>query len=62
MSPCVRRCTLDERDNCLGCGRSLSEILEWHALDAAGRCDVLTRASERIEAQRRRFAGGGHRS
>ena len=58
----MRRCTLDELDNCLGCGRSLAEILGWHALDAAGRGDVLARASERIEAQRRRFAGGGHRS
>jgi uncharacterized protein len=28
-SPCVRNCCLDEDDVCLGCGRSLQEILVW---------------------------------
>lgn len=31
-SPCVRRCTLNEKDVCLGCGRTLAEILNWHNL------------------------------
>ncbi len=28
-SPCVRNCCLDEKDICLGCGRSIEEIIRW---------------------------------
>jgi predicted Fe-S protein YdhL (DUF1289 family) len=28
-SPCVRNCCLDPNDICLGCFRSLDEILQW---------------------------------
>ena len=28
-SPCVRACCLDNRDICVGCNRSLDEILQW---------------------------------
>ena len=28
-SPCIRNCTLDPNDVCVGCGRTLDEILEW---------------------------------
>jgi predicted Fe-S protein YdhL (DUF1289 family) len=28
-SPCVRICALDDRQICLGCGRSLDEIARW---------------------------------
>ena len=28
-SPCVRRCCLTDDDICLGCFRSLEEILRW---------------------------------
>ena len=28
-SPCVRMCTLDDDDICIGCGRSLEEIKQW---------------------------------
>ena len=34
-SPCRRQCCLDERDECLGCGRTLQEIVDqdgYHAL------------------------------
>lgn len=30
-SPCVRQCCLDQQDICLGCHRSLQEILDWAA-------------------------------
>lgn len=32
-NPCVRNCCLDDKKVCLGCGRSLPEILEWHHAD-----------------------------
>ena len=28
-SPCVRRCCLSDADVCLGCFRTLDEILNW---------------------------------
>lgn len=29
LIPCVRNCCLDENDVCVGCYRSLSEIIGW---------------------------------
>ncbi len=29
-SPCIRNCCLDEQDICMGCFRTLKEILAWH--------------------------------
>lgn len=31
-NPCIRVCCLDSQDYCLGCRRSLQEILEWHSM------------------------------
>ena len=31
--PCVRHCCLDNNDVCLGCHRSLDEILGWHSMN-----------------------------
>ena len=28
-SPCIRKCTLDDDDICVGCFRSLDEICAW---------------------------------
>jgi uncharacterized protein len=28
-SPCILNCTLDLDDRCLGCGRSLDQIVRW---------------------------------
>lgn len=52
-SPCVRQCTLDAGDVCLGCFRTLTEITAWSALDSAGRRQVLAAA----EARRRERPG-----
>ncbi|WP_445947107.1 DUF1289 domain-containing protein [Shewanella sp.] len=32
LSPCVRQCCLDAQDVCLGCHRTLDDILNWHRL------------------------------
>ncbi|MBK8972908.1 MAG: DUF1289 domain-containing protein [Hahellaceae bacterium] len=29
-NPCVRNCCLDRDDVCMGCHRTLKEILDWH--------------------------------
>jgi|AZIK01.1.fsa_nt_gi predicted Fe-S protein YdhL (DUF1289 family) len=49
-SPCVRNCCLDAKDVCVGCGRSLVEILAWHSASAAERKCIL------VECQRRKQA------
>lgn len=54
-SPCIRRCTLDEADICIGCGRSLQDILDWSAMDADARVQVLERAA--TDVARCRSAG-----
>lgn len=46
-SPCCRRCCLDEGDVCLGCGRSLAEILEWNQADGARRRQIVEAALAR---------------
>lgn len=50
-SPCVRHCTLDDADICLGCFRSLDEIRDWSRLDGAGRRAVLDIAEQRRAAR-----------
>lgn len=54
-SPCVRNCCLDERDICLGCHRSVEEIIAWGTADAAERRAILARAAQRAEARRRQY-------
>jgi uncharacterized protein len=49
-SPCVRLCTLDDADVCLGCFRSLDEIRDWTQLDSAARRAVLDNAERRRAA------------
>lgn len=32
-SPCVRNCCLDKKDICVGCHRSIDEIIQWSSLN-----------------------------
>jgi len=45
--PCVRRCCLDDTEVCLGCYRSLAEILSWRTWTAAERAIALDEAIDR---------------
>ena len=47
-SPCVRNCCLNEEDICLGCYRSLEEILQWSKLSSV----QLQCVKERIESRK----------
>jgi len=53
-SPCVRDCCLDEAEVCMGCGRSLQEILRWHAAPHEEREAILAAAKLRLEEHRAR--------
>lgn len=51
-SPCVRKCCLDDDDVCLGCGRSIQEIMGWNTARSTERLEII--ASARLRIQRRR--------
>ncbi len=46
-SPCVDNCCLNEKDVCMGCYRSLQEILDWGEADTTKRLAILKQVEER---------------
>ena len=46
-SPCVRNCCLDENDVCIGCGRTVEEIIHWGDADNNERLQILETAKIR---------------
>jgi predicted Fe-S protein YdhL (DUF1289 family) len=48
-SPCVRNCCLDEDNICLGCLRSLEEIIAWGGASDQEKREILRSASRRKE-------------
>ncbi|MFT5008989.1 MAG: putative Fe-S protein YdhL (DUF1289 family) [Reinekea sp.] len=48
QSPCVKLCTLDDADTCLGCGRSLADIKNWSIVSPAEQQQILDRAEHRL--------------
>jgi predicted Fe-S protein YdhL (DUF1289 family) len=48
-SPCVRNCCLDQQDICLGCFRSITEILEWSNASAKKRSEIIGFTLQRKE-------------
>lgn len=46
-SPCVRNCCLDEDDICMGCFRTISEIIEWGQANSEERNVILQMAKQR---------------
>jgi hypothetical protein len=56
-SPCNRSCTLDPETNiCLGCFRTLEEIMGWSAYSPAQRATVLEQLPARRHERERRLA------
>jgi hypothetical protein len=52
-SPCVRNCCLDESDVCMGCGRSLDEIVAWGTATDEEKVATLARSRARLTIRRR---------
>lgn len=46
-SPCIRHCCLNGDDVCLGCFRSLAEIVGWGAADTRSRHRIICNAALR---------------
>jgi uncharacterized protein len=52
-SPCVRNCCLDTEDICLGCFRSIDEIMQWSSVETTPRQkqQILNNAKVRKESR-----------
>ena len=49
-SPCTSVCVIDgATDWCIGCGRTLDEIVRWGSTDAADRSAVMAQLPARME-------------
>jgi predicted Fe-S protein YdhL (DUF1289 family) len=47
QSPCIRNCCLNKDDICLGCFRSLDEIIRWNEANNQERLTILQNARQR---------------
>jgi uncharacterized protein len=46
-SPCVNICTLDEQQVCLGCRRTLDEIVAWAGMSAQDQRRIIAELPHR---------------
>lgn len=53
-SPCVRNCCLDDNDVCLGCYRSIKEIMQWSNMSDAEKSSTLDKSQSRQELARQK--------
>lgn len=51
-SPCRRQCCLDDQDICLGCGRTLQDILDWGKADSARKRTICAAAEARLQQRK----------
>jgi predicted Fe-S protein YdhL (DUF1289 family) len=49
VTPCVGICTLNEQQECIGCGRRLEEIAQWLSYSNAERETIMHRLKARAE-------------
>ncbi|NOH80542.1 DUF1289 domain-containing protein [Vibrio sp. RE86] len=53
-NPCIRHCCLDCDDICLGCFRTLEEILNWSQSSLKEKQRIIQRCNERKRMKRHR--------
>ena len=54
-SPCIRNCCLDDDDICLGCYRSLDEILLWAGASDDEKMEMLLNAENRKIERKKKY-------
>jgi uncharacterized protein len=47
LSPCISNCHLDDADICLGCFRSLTEIMDWQDKSTVEQAAILVHCQQR---------------
>lgn len=50
--PCIKKCCLNEKEVCLGCFRTLSDMKVWHKASMEEKTKMLEEAQRRKEAHR----------
>ncbi|MCW8929468.1 MAG: DUF1289 domain-containing protein [Gammaproteobacteria bacterium] len=55
-SPCIRNCCLDDHDICLGCFRSVDEIMKWTQMSDEEQHDVLNIANQRKQKHKDKYS------
>ncbi|MGQ4547729.1 DUF1289 domain-containing protein [Vibrio cholerae] len=50
-SPCVRHCCLDDKDICIGCGRTLDEICRWSSAINSEKQEILINSLARVQGR-----------
>ncbi|HTE39259.1 MAG TPA: DUF1289 domain-containing protein [Steroidobacteraceae bacterium] len=55
LSPCIRHCTLDDENVCVGCGRHIDEIVGWSKFSVEQQRAVVERSSQRREQRKNSF-------
>ncbi|MGI4731753.1 MAG: DUF1289 domain-containing protein [Janthinobacterium lividum] len=57
-SPCVNVCVIDDAtDWCIGCGRTIGEIMDWGSADVATRRAIRARLPDRMTMLERGDSG-----
>jgi predicted Fe-S protein YdhL (DUF1289 family) len=56
-TPCVRNCCLDEHDVCLGCHRSIAEIMAWQQASRTEKMRILSRSALRRKQRHEKTNG-----
>jgi len=46
-SPCIRHCCLDANDVCVGCYRTITEIMDWQKSTEGQKLDILANSLKR---------------
>ncbi|MCK6264541.1 DUF1289 domain-containing protein [Vibrio sp. ZSDE26] len=46
-SPCIRHCCLNDDDVCMGCYRTLEEILAWNSLSMTQKFKIINECNKR---------------
>jgi predicted Fe-S protein YdhL (DUF1289 family) len=49
QSPCVDICRLNEQAICIGCGRSIDEIVDWSCASETQKHSILALAKNRMK-------------
>ena len=47
--PCIRQCCLNEKDVCMGCFRTFSDMQAWHKASFEEKTKILEEAKKRKE-------------
>jgi len=61
-SPCVRLCTLNEQDICVGCGRTLADITAWSRMSEPEKAECVARARDTLAQVRHPFSQALHQA